>query len=66
MPAQQKAKSGHKPNLAAKARHERYRREGRRERNKIKRIARSNGHAAAVAYARAYLLSDWATKAGII
>jgi hypothetical protein len=62
----QKAKSGHKPNEAKKRTREAYKREGRLAKNKVKRIARSNGRDAAIAYARAHLLSDWATKRGII
>jgi hypothetical protein len=64
--SQKVKKGGHKPNLAAKRQRERYASEHRRDKNKLKRVARSNGHEAAVLYAHQHLLSDWAKKAGII
>jgi len=66
MPASQGGKSGHKANAAAKRTRERYVQEHRREKNKLKRIAKSNGHDAAVAYAHLHILSAWAKKAGLI
>ena len=66
MPGQKQAKSGHKANAAAKQKRERYWRERRHWKNKLKRIARSNGRKAAVAYARANMLTDWARKAGVL
>lgn len=66
MAGKQKAKSGHKPNEAKRRSREQYQREARLYKNKLRRIARSNGRDAAVEYARAHLLSDWAQKRGII
>ena len=66
MASGQKAKSGHKPNEAKRRSRERYQREARLYKNKVKRIARSNGRGAAIAYAREHLISDWAQKRGII
>ena len=66
MPGSQRAKSGHKPNLAKRRTRERYATEHRREKNKLKRVAKSNGHAAAVDYAHQHMLTDWGRKMGVL
>jgi hypothetical protein len=52
-----KAKSGHKPNLAAKKQRESYKAYSTRAKNKAKRVFKSNGVEAAKKYAVAHGLS---------
>jgi len=68
MPGQQQEKlgSGHKPNSAARRTRERYNREHRCEKNKLRRVRRSSGLKAAVAYAHAHRLTEFAKKAGLL
>ena len=65
MPSQ-KAKSGHKPNLAAKATRARYNLNRQRDKNKIIRVARSNGAEAARQYAADRGLLMWAKSVGLV
>ncbi len=64
--SQEKLGSGHKPNAAARRTRERYNNEHRREKNKLRRVRRSSGLKAAVAYAHRHGLTAWAKKRGIV
>jgi hypothetical protein len=64
--AGQKPKSTHKPNAAKKRHREKYRLQQRREKNKLKRIAQSNGRKYAERYAADHLLLTWAKSRGIV
>ncbi len=66
MPGQKQAKAGHKQNAAKKRTRERYNSEHRREKNKLRRVRRSSGLKAAVAYAHEHMLTKWAKKRGVI
>jgi len=61
-----KAKSGHKQNMARKRHRELYRERDALHKNKLKRIAKSNGHKAAVDYASKHMLIDWGKRMGIL
>ncbi len=64
--SQEKLGSGHKPNAAARRTRERYNNEHRCEKNKLRRIRRSSGLKAAVAYAHKHMLTAFAKKRGLI
>ncbi len=64
MPSQ-KAKSGHKPNLAAKKHRAGYNLNRRRDKNKIIKVAKSNGEKAARQYAADRGLLMWAKSVGL-
>ena len=59
-------KSGHKANEAKKHTRDRYNLSHRRDKNKIRRIAKSNGREAAVEYAKDHNLFTWARTKGLI
>ena len=56
----------HKPNNAKKRQREIYKREGRREKNKLKRVRQSNGPEAALEYAKAHGLYSWGKQRGFV
>ncbi len=62
----QKAKSGHAPNLAAKATRARYNLNRQRDKNKIRRVRKSNGQKAAKQYAADKGLLMWAKSVGLV
>ena len=59
-------KSGHKANEAKKRTRSRYTLSHRRDKNKILRIAKSNGREAATKYARDHNLFTWARTKGLV
>ena len=59
-------KSGHKANEAKKRTRKRYNLSHRRDKNKIRRIAKSNGREAATEYAKDHNLFTWAHTQGLV